>query len=210
VFRRHHSPNERGQSRPKGGVGSRHTEHVVVALLSGLAVACILVGLVTKPHDQGWGGWVSGLAVGLGGAFVASVLTFLLIDLMLARQRETETHAASERERLATSLARLRAGTLEENRTIVEELRSAGWLRNGALREANLSGANLEGVDLGSADLQGALFVGASLRKASFRYSDVSGAKFTHADLRAARFDGATTTGADFNMIRRDDDTYVP
>ncbi len=192
------------------GIGIRRTEHVVMLLLTALAVVWLGVGALTKPPDQGWREWFSGFSVGIGTAMAAAVLTFLLIDMMLARQRETENRENDQRERLGNLLARLRVGAVEENRSVLEQMRSAGWLKNGQLRDADFSGANLEGLDLSSADLRMALFVGTRLRRASFRNADVSNARFTRADLRGARFDGAVTVGADFTMITRDEDTFLP
>lgn len=186
------------------------TEHIVLAWLSVTAVGCVIVAAATKPGSQSWREWTSNLALALAGAVIASLLTFLLIDLMLARQRDAETIKSHERERLDSLLARLRAGELDENRTIVEELRTLGWLRNGALQGADLSGATLDGLDFGSADLQRAVFIGASLRRSSFCNAIISNARFAQADLRGARFEGAITDGADFAMVMKDRDTVMP
>jgi hypothetical protein len=185
------------------------TEHIIVLALALIAVASILVAAVTKPSLEDWGAWISSLAMSLAGGIAASLLTFLLIDLMLANQREAESHEAYERERRERLLSRLRAGPLEENRSVLEQLRSAGSLKDGALRDADFTGANLEGLDFSGADLRGALFVGCCLRQADFRNADVSMARFTHADLRGARFDGAITEGVDFTMIATDENTLV-
>lgn len=198
-----------GKSHNAGGIRLRRTEHAVVFWLGLLAAFWLVLGAVTKPRGQGWEEWTSELAVGLASGVIAALLTFLLIDLMLARQRDAENREAHERERLESLLARLRAGGLEENRGVLEELRSAGWLKNGSLREADFSGANLEGMDFGSASLQRAIFEGASLRRASLTNADVSGARFARADLRGTRFDGAITTGADFKMANMDNETVL-
>jgi hypothetical protein len=185
------------------------TEHIIVLALALIAVASIVVAAVTKPSPEDWGAWVSALAMNLASGIAASLLTFLLIDLMLANQREAESHETYERERRDRLLSSLRAGPLEENRSVLEQLRSAGSLKDGALHDADFTGANLEGLDFSAADLRGALFVGCCLRRASFRNADVSMARFSHADLRAARFDGAITKGADFTMITTDENTLV-
>lgn len=184
-------------------------EHVVVLSLGVLAAGWLVVAIVTKPASQGWDEWVSVMAMGFVNAIAGSLLTFLLIDLLLARQRDAERRESREQERRAELLARLRRGSLEQNRGVVEQLRSAGWLRDGFLQDADFSAANLEEMDFEGADLRGALFVGAHLRRASFRNADVSTARFAHADLRGARFDGARTEGADFSMSTQDDDTVL-
>jgi hypothetical protein len=182
----------------------------VLALLTLAAAGCVIVAAVAKPHDLSWREWTSNLALGLAGAVITALLTFLLIDHMLARQRDIQDAKKHDRERLNSLLARLRAGELDENRAIVEELRSLGWLRNGTLLGADLSGANLDGLDFTAADLQHAIFIGASLRRCSFRNAIISNSRFDQADLRGARFDGATAYGAEFSMTTKDADTVMP
>jgi hypothetical protein len=180
----------------------------VIGWLVALTVVWIAIGALTRPSSQGWDEWTSGIATGLGTGTAAAVLTFLLIDMMLGRQRQEESRESSEQERLGTLLAKIRVGERDENRGVLEEMRSAGWLKNGQLRKADFSGANLGSLDFGSADLRGALFMGAQLRGASFRNADVSTARFNKADLRGARFDGADMTDTDFTMARSDQETF--
>lgn len=188
---------------------TRRTERVVVLSLSLFGAVWLLIALVTKPAGQGWDEWISSFAMNFASGIAGSLLTFLLIDLVLARQREEQSRQSNEESRRIDLLASLRRGTLEHNRGVVEQFKSAGWLRNGLLRDADFSGARLEGMDFEAADLQGALFVGAQLRRASFRGTNVSNARFTHADLRGARFDGARVDGTDFAMISQDSDTKL-
>jgi Pentapeptide repeats (9 copies) len=179
-------------------------------MLCALTAVWIGVGALTKPKGQGWDEWTSGIAVGMGTGTAAAVLTFLLIDMMLGRQRAAESRESQERERLGNLLARLRAGEAEDNRGVLEQMRAAGWLKNGQLRGADFSGANLESLEFDSADLRGAKFVAARLRRASFRNADVSDARFNRADLRGARFEGAIADGADFTMASKDEFTLLP
>lgn len=179
-------------------------------MLCALTVAWIIVGALTKPRDQGWDEWTSEFAVGMGAATAAAVLTFLLIDMMLGRQRDAEIRENQERERLGNLLARMRAGEAEDNRGLLEQMRIVGWLKSGRLRGADFSGANLESLEFDSADLHGAKFVATRLRRASFRNADISDAQFKRADLRGARFEGAIADGADFAMTLKDEFTFLP
>ena len=121
---------------------------------------------------------------------------------------EHPSRESSEQERLGILLVRIRNGERDEKRGALEEIRNAGWLKNGQLRKADFSGANLGSLDFGTADLRGALFNGAQLRGASFRNANVAAANFNKADLRGARFDGADMTGTDFTMARSDQETF--
>lgn len=199
-----------GADRPRESARVSRTEHIVLVWLSVAAVICVIVAAVTKPMGQSWRDWTSGLALGLAAAVIAALLTFLLIDLMLTRQREAETTKSHEQERLDNLLARLRAGEADEKGAIVEELRTLGWLTNGALQGVDLSDATLDGLDFSSADLQRAIFTRASLRGSSFQGAMISSARFTRADIRGARFDDATVDGADFTLAKKDAYTVMP
>ncbi len=198
-----------GLRRPVGELRIRKTERFVLVSLGLLAAVFLLVAILTKPGDQRWNEWVSNLSLGFVAAITASLLTFLLIDMVLARQREAQSHESYEEERRNDLLASLRRGELERNRSIVEQLRAAGWFKDGFLRNADFSGADLQGIDFDGTDLAAAQFRGAGLRRATFRNANVSGACFAHADLRGARFDGADTTGVDLTMCTKDDDTVI-
>ena len=200
---------------------SRRIEHIVVAALSLVGTICIVLSVVLKPTSQGWRAWSSSLVMNLASGIVASLLTFLLIDLLLNRQRSRESVLKHEIERqrdVAESsmrrrealLAHARTGGVEEARGVIEEFRSLGWLRDGFLRGADLSGADLQGVDMDAADLRDTLFIGANLQRATFRRADVSRARFNSTDLRGARFDQAHTEGADFANSRTDASTILP
>jgi hypothetical protein len=212
---------EARKSVPKSDDGrARQVEHLIVIVLCGAIIVCLAAGILLKPGPQSWRSFASAFVIGLAGAFAAALLTFLLIDMALTRQRAEEDRRTHERERRKDEadalgryreslLARLRAGTADENRGVIEEFRSLGWFRDGFMRSADFSGASLAGVDLDAADLRFALFVGCDLRRASFRGSDLFEARFSQADVRGARFDDARTNGADFTNVRIDDDTVL-
>lgn len=193
----------------------------VLAILSVVAALCLLMSWLVNPYTRSLHAWLAGALQNLGAGVVASAVTFVLIDLLLERERNRWRAARHEEERMeerhrAEDLrrkrlaAQIRSGGRDAARSAVEELRSLNWLYDGSLSGADFSGSDLRSLDLSGARLQGVLFIGTDLREGDLRNADISGARFRDADLRGTRFDGTVAEDADFDGAQLDDGTVLP
>jgi hypothetical protein len=129
------------------------------------------------------GAWLAGawdvLVLDLGIEFGGAIVTFILIEQILARNEERKMLNCRVAPRIRS---RVNAVALEA----VDQLRREGWLFDGSLRGAYLSGANLAGADLQDASLQNALLIAANLEDTQLINTNLRGAHLGRANLRGA------------------------
>jgi len=151
----------------------------VLGVLTGIAALICVAGFWGTP--QGWRGLWQGLGPGLATAMV----TYVLLDLVLAprqRRRALISQMGSDVRSLAVDAAR--------------QLRNEGWLNDGSLEKAELGRANLCRAHLNHAKLRKANLSHAKLRKARLVGADLSGAVLWNTKLQEANLDGADLRGS--------------
>lgn len=133
------------------------------------------------------GAWIAGawdtLLLNLGVEFAGAIVTFILIDQILARNEERKTLNCRVAPRIRS---RVNSVALEA----LADLRREGWLFDGSLRGSYLSGANLQDADLQDANLQGVLLIAANLQDAQLINTNLRAAHLGRANLRGAQFLG--------------------
>jgi hypothetical protein len=191
----------------------------VLLLLSLLSAVVLAIAWSISPPLEiagGYSAWFAAVLVNLGAGVVGSVVTFYLIDLRLNRERERQTReearlemrdqrAREDRNRLNSLLSAVRSQSADEARVAIEELRTNGWLYDGALRETDLSGADLRGLNLSRAQLSGCVFRGCDLRLVDFSSADLTGCVFDTVDIRGWTISHALLDGATYVNVMRDE-----
>jgi hypothetical protein len=135
-------------------------------------------------------------ALNLGTEMGGAVVTFVLIDLILASRDKQESEQQKAQEEKADLIAHMGSEVREVAIAAADELRRIGWLKDGStayavLRRADLSGADLTGAMLEGANLHRAILKGADLWQATLRHADLSGAWLHEARLWDANLEGA-------------------
>jgi uncharacterized protein YjbI with pentapeptide repeats len=128
----------------------------IILILFVIALVSSIIGLLLTKDI---GGFILNIGAEIGGALV----TFLLIDMILAGQAE-----------LTRLIARLGSKDNPTAKQAVNEMRRLGMLMDGSLKGAYLKGADLRGsnlrgavleeVDLRDADLQNATLIEANMQ----------------------------------------------
>jgi hypothetical protein len=182
------------------GKAGRWRVGVLGALLLG-AIIPTAIGMILEPN---WPDLLVNFGTGMAGTF----LTFILIDMLMARYEAQEQIEKQEAEIRTRLIQRLGSSINDEARRAAEEMRRRGWLTDGSLEGVELVGANLEGVDLRGAWLRGARLFRANLKGAWLYEADLSRAYLTGADLSEARMGrailhGAWLAGANMNGATR-------
>lgn len=185
-----------------GSLGSagRWRIAVLVVLLIG-AVIPTAVGFALNPD------W-SSLLLNLGSEMGGGLITFILIDMIVAQRdaQEAREHQLHDlRQRL---IHKLGSSINTESRRAAEELRMLGWLSDGSLDGVELVGANLEGVNLRGAVLRNAKLFRSNLKGAHLYGADLSGAFLTGSNLSGAhmgrvKLDGAWLAGTNLSECKR-------
>lgn len=122
---------------------------------------------------------------------LGAIVTFLLIDLLLARRERQLEKEAEEKELKAHLIADMSSEASDVVATAIRQLRKQEWHRDGSLREAILVKANLQGQDLSFADLCGAHLTNANLSKAHLVRTNLSNAQLDWSNLQDANLTGA-------------------
>ena len=201
---------------------------IVLAFLAGALVVSLgsAAGL-TVAEGGNWLhntlAWLDGFAQNFGTEMIGAAITFVLLEVMLARRRERD---AEEREKARLIL---QMGS-PDNAFAVEaarQIRMRGWLTDGSLTGIHIDQANLAGADLSGAKLVGVNMFGinltaasllvanlakvqmhasslakANLEKTILSNSDLSGSNFQDADLFRADLTDTLLRGADLSHAR--------
>lgn len=124
--------------------------------------------------------WLDGFAQNFSTEMIGAVITFVLLEVLLARRREKE---AEEREK-ARLILQMGSPIHDAAIEAARQLREQGWLQDGSLRQASLVGANLQGAQLWSANLQEANLGFAKLQDAMLTLTDLRGVALWDANLQ--------------------------
>lgn len=154
---------------------SRTTRDTLFVLIIMALVSAIIGAWLARAWDV--------LLLNLGIEFGGAIVTFILIEQILARNEERKMLNCRVAPRIRS---RVNAVAIEA----VDQLRREGWLFDGSLRGAYLSGANLEGADLQDANLQNTLLIAANLENAHLLNTNLRGAHLGRANLRSANLLG--------------------
>jgi hypothetical protein len=115
-------------------------------ILGTILTVSILTGVVAawEPSGFNWRGLLSNLATEL----VGGVFTYFVIDQLISRNEDED----KLKQRLIREMENPENGIVVR---AAQELRSRGWLQDGALFGWFLQRANMQGLDLRDADLRG-------------------------------------------------------
>jgi hypothetical protein len=143
-----------------------------------------------------WPGWAKTYLQNFSTGTLGAIVTFLLIDLLLARRDRRLEKEAEHNELKAQLVADMSNEASDVVATAIRQLTRMGWHRDGSLREAVLVKANLQGQDLSFADLRGAHLTNANLSKAKLVRTDLSRARLDWGNLQDANLAGAILDNA--------------
>jgi len=158
-----------------------------------------VVGSRAAHVDSGavnWAAWLDSFLQNAGTEMFGAALTFALIEMLRGARREREAERRATEERKRALIRQLGSRVNEEALRAAEELRAAGWLKDGSVRRANLREANLQGANLEMASLQGADLHGAILQEARLGRANLQGAVLFEATLKEAELFRVNLTGA--------------
>ena len=189
--------------RERWGSLSRPTQWRVLILLALLVGAILPISIALLSGES-----LPGLLLNFGTEMAGAFVTFILIDMIIARYEAQEEEASQSkylRERLINKMS---SGVNDEARRAAEELRELGWLFDGTLERHRMTGANLKGCDLRHANLRGVRMFRSDLREAKLFEADLENAIMTGCDLRGAilyrtNIVGARMAGTNLEGARR-------
>jgi hypothetical protein len=174
------------------------TPRQVLIFLVLLTVLTALWSLVLEFHEPApdLPGWAKNYLQNFSTGTLGAIVTFLLVDLLLARRDRQLEKEAEEKELKAQLIADMRSEASDTVATAIGQLTEKGWHKNGSLREAILVKANVQGQDLSFADLCGAHLTNANLARARLVRTNLSDAQLDWSNLQDANLTGATVDGA--------------